>query len=250
MSGRGERFKNAGYTTDKPFIKVGGKSIIDHLAKNVFRGSDSTYFVCREDHLSNNHYYNELLSLTSKEFIIAIDAHKRGPVHTYLESFEKLPAMKDVIISYCDYFMSWDLEKYKQYIYLTSPDGNIPCYTGFHPHLLPLKNVYASCKVDEDLNLLEIKEKFSFELDKKKSLHSPGAYYFRNSETANYYLNKAIKEDLVLNGEYYISLVYNLLIKDNLKVNIFKEIPFFCQWGTPEDLQEFNYWISKCEDYQ
>ena len=50
-----------------------------------------------------------------------------------------------------------------------------------------------------------------------------------------------MKNKLELNGEYYISLVYNELIKNNLRVFIY-EIPFFLQWGTPDDLKEYLYW--------
>ncbi len=32
-------------------------------------------------------------------------------------------------------------------------DGAIPCYTGFHPHLMIEKNYYASCLTDEKDNL-------------------------------------------------------------------------------------------------
>ena len=36
-------------------------------------------------------------------------------------------------------------------------------------------------------------------------------------------------------------MVYNLLIEDGLKVNIF-EIKHMLQWGTPYDLEIYNNW--------
>lgn len=49
-------------------------------------------------------------------------------------------------------------------------------------------------------------------------------------------------EDVSLNGEYYSSLTYNLLVRDQLKVLVYNQVKHFCQWGTPEDMEEYNYW--------
>ena len=48
-------------------------------------------------------------------------------------------------------------------------------------------------------------------------------------------------QKLDLKGEYYVSMVYNLLVKDNLKVSIF-EIENMLQWGTPYDLEIYKSW--------
>ena len=42
-------------------------------------------------------------------------------------------------------------------------------------------------------------------------------------------------------NEYYVSVVYNLLIEDNLTVSIF-EIEHMLQWGTPYDLEVYKNW--------
>ena len=44
-----------------------------------------------------------------------------------------------------------------------------------------------------------------------------------------------------INGEYYVSLVYNFLVQDSLRVNIF-EIEKMLQWGTPYDLEIYKSW--------
>lgn len=250
MSGRGQRFRDAGYKVDKPFIKVHSKPIIEHLSTKVFNGSESVYFICREDHLRDNFYFKELKRISSKDKIIPIPSHKKGPVHTYLEAYQRLPSLDNLLISYCDYYMHWDFNHYSQFIKETCPSGNIPCYTGFHPHLLPTKNLYASCKVTDRNELVEIKEKFSFEKDKTKAFHSPGVYYFANSELCYEYFKKSVQKNLILNNEFYVSLVYNLLVNDKLKVNIYDQVSHFCQWGTPEDLEEYKFWTEHAKDYK
>ena len=54
------------------------------------------------------------------------------------------------------------------------------------------------------------------------------------------YFRKTIDLDLKVNGEYYVSMAYKPMIKDGLKINTFL-IDYFMQWGTPSDLEEFNW---------
>ena len=135
------------------------------------------------------------------------------------------------------------IKKFKQEVANRGSEGAIPCYTGFHPNLLPEKNYYASCLTDEKDNLIEIREKYSFEKDKQKAKHSPGVYYFKTGKILKKYCQKLVEsEDQAINGEFYASLPYNFMIKDGLKVWVPTNVKKFCQWGTPEDLKEYLFW--------
>jgi CTP:phosphocholine cytidylyltransferase-like protein len=48
-------------------------------------------------------------------------------------------------------------------------------------------------------------------------------------------------EDININGEYYVSLIYNLLVRDDLTSLVY-EVPHMLQWGTPFDLDVYNSW--------
>ena len=52
MSGIGKRFKDAGYKTPKPLIKVRGKEIINHVV-NMFEKIERVIFICNEEHLND-----------------------------------------------------------------------------------------------------------------------------------------------------------------------------------------------------
>ena len=71
-----------------------------------------------------------------------------------------------------------------------------------------------------------------------------GAVYVQNTQNIrnNKMINELIKNKDSLNGEYYASLVYNNMCKDGLKTLVYDKINHFCQWGTPFDLEEYNYW--------
>lgn len=242
MSGLGSRFLAQGYKDPKPLIKVGQKPMIEWVLK-MFPDVSDVIFICRDEHLENTDMKKILKSLAPKAQIKSIAGDKKGPVFAVNQVSEILDFDEDVIFSYCDYYMQWDMKGFVDYVKKHKPDGAIPTYTGFHPHLLIPKNLYASCNVDAENNLIEIREKYSFEADKSKAHHSPGVYYFKSGHLANTYFQKALDEDISLNGEYYISLVYNLLVKDQLNVKIYPDVHRFCQWGTPEDLNEFLQWM-------
>ena len=55
------------------------------------------------------------------------------------------------------------------------------------------------------------------------------------------YFKELIERDININNEFYVSMVYNLMIRDSLKVRIYK-INKMLQWGTPYDLEIYKKW--------
>lgn len=241
MSGAGSRFVKAGYTDLKPLIQVNGKPIIEWVVR-MFPGATDFTFICQEDHLKNTPMRQVLEGLQVKCQIVGIESHKQGPVLALKKAFHAINDSVPCLVSYCDYYMHWNFADFQRQLNLKNNDGSVPCYTGFHPHLIPAKNLYAGCRIDDQNRLLEIKEKYSFEKDKTKGHHSPGVYYFKSGQLLKSYCDKMIAQDHHLNGEYYVSMLYELMLKDNLDIYVYDKIPHFCQWGTPEDLQEFLFW--------
>lgn len=246
MTGYGSRFIAAGYKDLKPFIKVHGKTIIEWIVKGMYDKDDEFIFVVRQEHLDQLDWMEEYLhNLAPKTKIYSIQKwEKKGPVFDVLKASSLIDDEKPSIINYCDFYMTWNWKTVSQKMIERDCDGCIPTYTGFHPHLLIDKNVYASCLKDEDDNLVEIREKFSFAEDKTKAHHSPGVYYFKNGKTLKKYCQALINSDQTINGEYYASLPYNFMVNDKLKVWVYDCTNQFCQWGTPEDLDDFNFWTN------
>lgn len=245
MTGYGSRFVAEGYTDLKPFIKVLGKPVIEWIVRDMYSEEERIIFVCRKEHLISIAGMRDYLnSLSARSIIFEIDNWiKKGPVYDVLKASDVIHDDEPAIINYCDFYMSWNWKKFKKAVLQRNCEGCIPCYTGFHPHLAVAKNVYASCLTDKDDNLIEIKEKFSFEKDKTKAKHSPGVYYFKTGAYLKKYCQKLIDSGQEINGEYYASLPYNFMLKDGLKVWVPVDIDYFCQWGTPEDMEECKYWL-------
>lgn len=254
MTGYGSRFVAAGYKELKPFIPVMDMPIVEWIVTKMYKADVNFIFVCRGEHLEKDPSMREkLLALAPEATIVSIDEWvKKGPVYDVLRAYRGLKetdavdATQPCIINYCDFYMEWDFEAFAKEAIARDCDGAIPCYTGFHPNLLPEKNYYASCLTNEEDNLIEIREKYSFEKDKTKAKHSPGVYYFKNGEIMEKYCQILTEhEECAINGEFYASLPYNFMVKDGLKVWVPTNVSYFCQWGTPEDMKEFVYWTDK-----
>ena len=112
------------------------------------------------------------------------------------------------------------------------------------------KNYYGSCLTDENDDLIEIREKYSFERDKTKAKHSPGVYYFKTGALLKTYCKKLVDSNQTLNGEFYASLPYNFMVQDGLKVWVPVNVRKFCQWGTPEDLEDYLFWTECVRRFQ
>lgn len=245
MTGYGSRFKAAGYETLKPFIKIHGRPMIEWVVRMFPSDEDKITFICSREHIDTLDYMErELHRIAPKGRIFVVENwEKKGPVNDVLRASEVIDDERPVLVSYCDYYMHWDYNSFKKYVKQRNCAGAVPCYSGFHPNLIPKKNLYASCNVDENEDLIEIREKFSWEEDKTKALHSPGVYYFSSGSVLKKYYRQMIDADDNIKGEFYSSLPYNYLVKDGLKVWCPVNVDHFCQWGTPEDLEDYLFWV-------
>ena len=252
MTGSGVRFKKAGYKRLKPFIKVHDRPIIEWVVKMFPNDKDKITFICRKEHLDSLESMKPTLKRIAPDAtIFSIENWKKtGPVGDVLRAADIVDDKRPVIICYCDYYMHWDYIGFKKEVFSRGCAGAVPCYSGFHPHLIPKKNLYASCKVDVRENLIEIREKYSWETNKKEGRHSPGVYYFKTGELMKEYCHKMVAAKDHIFGEFYASLVFNYLVKDKLEVWCPVNVTKFCQWGTPEDLKDYLFWMDTVRKFK
>ena len=240
MSGLGKRFIEAGYKKPKFLMEIEGKPIIQHIIER-FDDDDNFIFVINELHVEKHQLDTTLKKIAKNcEIHIVDQSYNIGPVMAVLQILDSIENDKeDFIVNYCDFSWRWNYKDFKNFIKKEEPDGCIITYQGFHPHLLG-PNYYASTRCEGD-TVLEIREKFSFTENKMDCPQSSGTYYFKKGAYIKKYFNAIYNDVNALNGEYYVSLVYNYMIEDNKKVQIY-DIPYFFQWGTPQDLEEYLYW--------
>jgi len=240
MAGGGSRFLKAGYTIPKPLIEVHGKPMVEYVV-SLFPGEENVLFVANNEHLKTPRLKDVLLRMKPRATIAGIEHKKRGPVLSILSATDHIRDHEPVIVTYCDFNMGWDYSDFKRTIREKNPDSASVCYRGFHPHLLG-PNLYAGVRADDDLNALEVKEKFSFTENKMETWQQAGIFYFRNGALLKKYANEIVERDVTCNGEHFVSLLFNPMIRDGL-FSLVYPVRYFCQWGTPEDLEEYNAWM-------
>ena len=245
MTGYGSRFVKAGYRHLKPLIPIYGRPIIEWIVKSLYVPGDNFILICRKLHLDTiSGMRSQLLALAPHVTVVEIDDWvKKGPVNDILLASSFIPDDEPCIVNYCDVYFLWDYKKFLSEVKLNDCDGAIPCYTGFHPNLLPKNNVYASCLTDTAGNLDEIREKYSFESEKSRGKHSAGVYYFKRGKLMKKVFKQLIRDDNNINGEFYVSLPYNYMVKEGMKVWVPTNIDQYCCWGTPEDLEESLFYM-------
>ncbi len=242
MAGRGNRFKTAGYNDPKSLINIDGKPMIEHVI-NMFSPKDTFTFVCDKTDIESTKMRGVLENIVKKpQIVIDKSKSKLGPVFSARFAFKELSNSDPVIVCYCDFYEFWDYNNFKKTVRKVNCDAAVTAYKGFHPHLLG-QNLYASMLVNREGFMIECREKYSFTKNKVDCFHQSGKFYFKSGLLLKNYFSEVIRNKLTVNNEYYVSVVTQLMKEAGLSIFVYP-VKYFLQWGTPEDLAEYTFWLS------
>jgi NDP-sugar pyrophosphorylase family protein len=255
MAGTGQRFVEAGYTVLKPFIKAGGRMIIDHILDMFDRKNDEFFFVVNGDTARDPWAMQVLNDAVRKKTIYSCPMNSAGPVFSMFNAhkrddpnltplFDDIDDEEEVIVTYCDNPYLWDYPRFLQYVDTHAVEGVILSHKGFHPHRLG-STYMAYMKINNsagDLRVQEIKEKEPYTQHPMREHASTGTYYFRKGHYIKRYFEQLIIQGMShSNGEFYVTLVYNLMIQDGMYVTAYPS-NHVAVFGTPAELENFNAW--------
>ena len=240
MSGFGERFRNAGYQMPKPLIHIDGKPIIEYVVE-MFPGETDFFFICNNDHLATPEYNleNTLREICPTGRIIGIAPHKLGPIYAVNQVIDLLDQNKPVLVNYCDFTCYWKWADFKKFVQESECIGAIPAYKNFHPHTLGDTN-YAYLLEKKGI-VSDIQEKKPYTDNRMDEFASSGSYYFRSVSVMAEAFEEVLSQNLHVGGEYYVSLAYKPLLEIGHLVLVYP-LQHFMQWGTPEDVFEYQMW--------
>ncbi|MBC8147447.1 MAG: NTP transferase domain-containing protein [Bacteroidetes bacterium] len=241
MAGTGNRFVDAGYSNPKPLIEANNKKLIEYIVEMFDIDDDEFVFICNESHMKSTNMLNILNKLVKNINIVTINNHKLGPVHTVNQALDHIKDDEEVIITYCDNPYIWNFDHFKTYVKNNKLDGCILSHIGFHPHRL--SSTYMAYMRVQDNLVLEVKEKEPYTKNHLLEPASTGTYYFRKGSYIKKYFKQCVDENINFNGEYYVTLVYNLLIRDKLKVGVYNT-DLVTVFGTPDELENFEAWCT------
>lgn len=240
MSGFGERFRRAGYQVPKPLIEIDGKPIIAHVI-DMFPGETDFLFICNNEHLDNADYrMREILQeLCPTGRIVGIPPHKLGPIYAVRQVEHLIDPQRPAVVNYCDFTCYWDWQHFKRFVRDSRCDGSIPAYKGFHPHTLGATN-YAYMRETNGW-VQDIQEKQPYTDNRMEEYASSGTYYFATGRIMSKAFKVTMEQNINVNGEYYVSLAYKPLLADRRAITVYP-LQHFMQWGTPDDVNEYNGW--------
>lgn len=238
MTGISSRFTAAGYDRPKFLLEAEGQTVIDHVI-DMYPGWDDVVFVCNALHLDDPALALErrLRSRRPRAVIVRMEHAGLGPGDAVLAAREHIDLDRPVVVNYCDFTCYWDADHLAERLTSGEVDGVIPCYTGYHPHMVHSTS-YAYVKLGDAGLVADIQEKQPWTDTPENEYASSGTYAFASGRILLDSLDRQVEQGLLLKGEYYLSLTYKPLLEAGGRVEVMA-LQHFMQWGTPQDFEEY-----------
>lgn len=235
MAGHGKRFKDAGISKPKFMVEVKNKTLfewaLDSLPVEISR---KIIFVCLEEHEKEFRVNKFIKNIMKERFpkinyeLVYLEKTTRGQVETVLHAKQLMDSESPLIIYNIDtHFISTHLKSKILTLKNKNIDGMLGCFISD----------------DENLSFVELNDKGLVkrvrEKEKISSLASTGLYVFSNGRQFIEAAETMIKNDIKVKDEFFVSEIYNILLKSGKRfdIDIAEE---FVPFGTPEDIKKFE----------
>ena len=236
MAGEGSRFKDYGFETSKPLIKVDNKEMIARTMACLPRSKRIVYLV--RSHLINADLEKTLNNTSKRVYVVPVDELTEGQASTCLLGMDYVKEDEPLLIAPCDNGMIWDDEKFNE----ITEKADVVCWT-FSKHLSikesPQSWGYIKC--DKDKNILGVSVKVPITSNPYEEQCIIGTFWFKTAKLFKDLASELIEKDIRVNGEFYVDSIITLAIERNLKVKCF-EVDNYISWGKPKDLFEYQKW--------
>lgn len=230
MGGLGQRFRDAGINIPKPLIDVNGIPMFKKAlaAYDQYEGEKRHIFVIRKDTDDEYSLAQQILEILPNAKIKVLDHNTRGAVETCLVAEDFIDPTLPLVIMDCD--ISFDAGNYFDLIHQAIDQGS---YDGLLLSFDSTDPRYSFAEVNDVDIVVRTAEKVAISHNALM-----GAYFFTEArsflEAAHELMTRNISAEM---KEYYVSLIYNILIEEHKKIGLAKGT-FYC-FGTPEELNDY-----------
>lgn len=237
MAGEGKRFKEGGYNIPKPLIPVSGKPMIIKAADSLPK-SDKWIFICRKEHIADFKIDQVLNDYASSVKVLSVDKLTEGQASTCLLAKDLINNEKELTIGACDNGMIWDRAKFEK----LKNEADCLIWTFRNNTAVKKKpEAYGWVVTDDEGNALKTSVKIPISDNPMKDHAIIGTFWFKRGNIFVDAAESMIKNNDRINNEFYVDQCINYVIKAGYKVKVFEVEKYIC-WGTPEDLEKFQYW--------
>jgi choline kinase len=229
MAGDGSRFSKVGFNNPKPLIPLNGKTFIEWSIDSVdFQQINTNFiFIIREKHREK--LERHLKKIKPDCVILFLEHLTRGAVESCLIAKDYINNDTPLIITNSDQIFEWDKEKYIKFVF----DNNIQA------NVITVKentDKFSYIKLNEFGYGTELAEKIIISNNALVGIHywNKGSLFVSSGE-------KLIERNIRANNEFYISLTYNILIDEGIKVTNYElnDNEKYLSVGTPEQVYDY-----------
>ena len=242
MAGEGQRYKDVGFTIPKPFIEFDGMPMVV-LACYALPDADKNIFVCRKQHLKLYPIRDILEKYLNNVIIVAIDELTEGQAITCLAARDHIPDDAILNIGASDNDMVYDeniVEKMYQNLEL---DGWIWTFRN-NPAVLKNPNMYGWVGTEHaTTKATHVSCKVPISETPMNDHAVVGAFTFKKAKSFFDAVDSMVKSNYRINNEFYVDVAIDFAIKKGLNIHVHEVSQYIC-WGTPQDYQEYQYWLS------
>ena len=244
LAGNGTRFKNEGYRTPKPLIKVSGKPMVQKSHSSL-PPSEQTIFVHKKISFDKHNLSTKFDFLFPNCKNILANNNTSGQASTCLLSKDFLP-QKELFIASCDYEHSYNKSKWDKILKNNSIDGAIWTFR-MKSNKMKNPNAFAYCLTEDDgIQVKKIIEKETISDTPEYDPLVTGTFWYRNGADMILGAEKMIEKEITVNNEYYVGTSINQLIAMGKKFIIF-DVDTWLSFGDPFELDIYDYWMDYFE---
>ena len=226
-AGKGERFSRVGYPP-KPLITVNGKpmwkyvldNFLMHLPRIEYDGKDILIVTKGEYSIKDDRF--NVCNLVGPQFGALFSALAG------LNQYSKFNQEEEIIILNVDQLILFNWNKFNS-IRQGEQDGIL-----FHFNEQDREFKWGRSTIADEV-VTSVVEKVPV-----SDYAHTGHYYFKTIKDFINYANKTIDNNVKVNGEFFLSPVYNFMIADNKVIRPFT-VDKFVPIGTPEELHKFMF---------
>ena len=235
MGGEGKRFKNSNFNKPKFMIETKNKTLLEWAIESLpLDFAHKIFFIIRKKDEQNFEVKKFINKIMEKKFsnikfeILLLSKNTRGQAETVLSCKKYINNDRGLLIFNNDtYFKSTRLKSRLLSMRNQKIDGILGIFNSNNPE-------YSFVKIDKHDRVIRTKEKKVI-----SNFASTGMYIFSKGSDFIKSIEYAIEKEILSKNEFYISELYNILIKQGKKftIDIADE---FVALGTPEDIKKFE----------
>jgi NDP-sugar pyrophosphorylase family protein len=235
IAGSSDLFINAGYMYPKPLIEINGTTMIEKVIEKAGAVADEYQyiFIIKEEDALKFHLDNTLKLLAPRSEVVKLKRDTKGGLCSVLMAIDKIENDDNLIIINGDQILDVRFDEILKYWKQEGADAGIVTFNSVHPR-------WSYARIEND-QVSQTAEKNPI------SNHAiAGYYYFSNAAAFFDAAFKVIKNDVQLEGNYYISPVINeyvLLNKKTLNYKINSEQ--YHSFYSPQMIDEYEKYNSK-----